>query len=169
MKFVQTLLLCLSIACSIQGQSFELTVSSDSVLLGNYIEVKFVVENLDGKFEAPTFDGMEIISGPNTSSSIQIINEDRSSTTSYSFYVKPPDVGSYTVTPAYLILEEETRETIPLTINVYPNPDNIITTPESGSHSFFFEFGNDSPFFQRTVPPTSPTPPVKPKRKYKKL
>ena len=149
-------------------QSFELSVSSDSILLGNYIQIKFTVDNLEGEFEGPEFHDMQVISGPNMSSSIQIINGDKTSKMTYSYHVKPLDIGSYTITPAYLITEEETKETLPFTINVYPNPENIITPPESEMNVFQFGFDDFSPF-QKKKTPTPPKAPSKPKRKYKKL
>lgn len=153
------------------AQNFEVVVSSDSVLLGNYIEVSFKAENLDGKFEAPETMGMDILSGPNTSSSIQIINGDRSSTSSYSYYLKPSDVGSYTIPPAYLITDEKTLETSPIVINVYPNPENIIIEPRMAEDNMFFDFDDFSPFTNPRQPtqPTPPKTPVKPKRKYKRI
>ena len=155
----------------LSGQNFEVTVSTDSVLLGNYIEVSFKVENLDGNFEAPEFTDMDIISGPNTSSSIQIINGEKSSQLSYSYYLKPRDVGSHTIPPAYLITEEQTLETLPLVINVYPNPENIITEPQMAEDRMFFNFDDWSPFTRPQQPsiPNPPAAPAKKKRKYKRI
>lgn len=168
--FITTTLMLL-ISVLVSGQDFQATVSSDSVLLGNYIEVSFIAENMDGEFEAPEFEDMKIVSGPNTSSSIQIINGDRSSKITYSYYVEPMEVGTYSIPPAYYVDGDETRETLPITINVYPNPENIMTSPPSTSQDFFFQFGDMSPFGNQRTPqsPKPPTPPTKPKRKYKKI
>ncbi len=126
------------------AQTFTINVSSDSVLIGNYIKVAFEIENLDGKFEAPFFDGMTIISGPNVSSSMQIINGSKTSRQTYTYLVKPEDIGVYTITPAYCVTADKTYETLPTIISVNPNPDNIIEQPESQRSNFFFNF--DSPF-----------------------
>jgi len=173
--FCFTVLVCLLGSISSIGQSFQMTTSSDSVLLGNHIIVSFTASNIDGTFEAPDFDGMRIISGPNTSSSIQIINGDRTSTQTYSYYIEPGDVGSYTISPAYLVTETETLESLPVIVNVFPNPENIITPPKgNNSNSMMFEFGNLSPFGQglQDIPlpePPPATPPTKAKRKYKRI
>lgn len=164
------MLLLSMITMIVSGQEFTLTVSSDSVLVGNYIEVGFVLENLDGEFEAPDFENMKIVGGPNTSSSVQIINGDKSSKTTYSYYIEPLDVGMYTIPPGYVVTPEETYETLPTVINVFPNPEGIITKPASGTEDFFFQFGDISPFGRRdNKTPKPPTPPAKPKRKYKKI
>lgn len=167
------LLSIVSFLCSnpLSGQSFEVTVSTDSVLLGNYIEVSFKVENLEGSFEAPEITDMEIISGPNTSSSVQIVNGEKSSLLSYSYYIKPNDIGNYTIPPAYLVTDETTLETLPIVINVYPNPENIITNPQMAEDNFFFNFDDWSPFSRPRTPktPTPPATPTKKKRKYKRI
>ncbi len=170
------LIVGLALSCmTLSAQSFSIEVSSDSVLLGNYIEVSFKLKNIKGQFEAPTFDGFTIISGPNMSSSMQIINGDMSSTQAYSYYVQPNDIGLYTIAPAYLDTEGSTIETNPTEVNVYPNPNNIIQAPRRESGSSFFDFGDspfgDSPFFKREQAPleTTPQEKTKPKRKYKRI
>ena len=152
------------------AQSFSIDVSSDSLLVGNYIKVSFISENSDGQFEAPQFEGMQVLGGPNMSSSISIVNGNKSSTISYSYLLQPIDVGSYTIPPAYLVQEDNTLETTPTIINVYPNPQGIITPPQESSRGSFFQFEEMFPF--GNTPPTTPvppTPPAKPKRKYKKI
>ncbi len=166
------LFITLSISTGLYAQSFVIETSSDSVLVGNYIIISFTAENLDGQFEAPDFDGMQVLSGPNVSNSIQIINGDKSTKATYTYHVQPPDVGIYTISPAYIVDEESTLETIPLVINVYPNPENIITPPKSSANEFFFNFDQFSPFGNRDdihKVPTPPIPPKKPKRKYKRI
>ena len=170
------LIVGLALSCmTLSAQSFNIEVSSDSVLLGNYIEVSFKLDNIKGQFEAPDFDGFTIISGPNMSSSMQIVNGDMSSTQAYSYYVQPNETGLYTITPAYLDTEGSTLETNPTEINVYPNPNNIIQEPQRDSGRSFFDFGGSpfggSPFFRREQVPleTMPQEETKPKRKYKRI
>jgi len=151
------------------AQTISHTLSSDSILIGNWIELTYTIENSDGEFQAPTFSSLEIVGGPNTSSSIQIINGDKSSTTRYSYYLKPTELGQTIIAPAYLVDGGETLETIAIELNVYPNPENIITPPEQKNENSIFGFENFSPFDRAPATPTPPTPPKKPKRKYKKI
>lgn len=167
-KFI--LLLYFSLAyLSSYAQSFTASVSTDSILIGNYIKLSFVAENIDGSFEAPTFSDLDIISGPNTSSSIQIINGDKTSTQSYTYYIKPTELGLIIIPPAYFESEDNSLESLPIELNVYPNPENIIIEPKEESSSSFFQFGNLNPFKNTPQQPATPTPPTKPKRKYKKI
>lgn len=164
---------------SAKAQEFNMELSTESVLLGNQIMVKFILKDIEGTFEAPDFDSMPIVSGPNTSASIQIINGDKSSTKTYTYYLQPQDLGLYTIAPAYLITEDGTLETTPMSINVQPNPDNIIEKPQSDFNSSFFRM-ESFPFLDQPSkgkeksedntdkgPKRKPT--ETPKRKYKRL
>ena len=126
-------------ALTLSAQSFNATVSSDSVLLGNYIELRFKIENLEGEFEVPDLTEFMLLSGPNMSSSFQLLNGEMSSSKTYSYFIQPNELGEYFIGPAYLIEGEKTHETAPVKINVYPNPENIITPPNQQQEFFSFE------------------------------
>ncbi len=144
---------------------FTVEISSDSVLLGNYIEVKFTIENTAVKnFEAPNFEGFSIVSGPNQSSSMRIINGQVSQSISYSYYLEPNDIGNYYIQPAFVDTGEEILESAPIEVLVADNPDGIIQQPRQNSpNDFFNDFfeRNRSPFFHFEKP-------AKPKKKKKK-
>jgi len=131
-------------ASYLQAQSnpgFSVNVSSDSVLFGNYIEVTFNLENAKGgKFDAPSFKDFRIISGPNYSSSISVINGDMSQSASYSYQLEPKDIGNFYIEPASIRVEGEILETEPIEILVVPNPDGIIERPSNGLQ-FQFDWG----------------------------
>lgn len=156
--------------CKINAQSFEATVSTDSVLIGNYIILEFKFKNLEGDFEAPKLEGFEILSGPNISSSIQIINGEQNATKSYYYHIKPKDLGLITIQPGYIVSEGKTIESQAIEISVYPNPDGIITQPKKESRFDFFDFSFphlESPNERNKVPevPSKKTT----KRKLKKI
>ncbi len=133
-----------------QQQSFTIEVSTDSVLIGNYIEVKYVLVNLDGEFEAPSFEGVQIVGGPNHSSSMSSINGDVRKQSAYSYYIEPLEEGEFYIDPAFVQTEERNWESDPIKITVLPNPDGIIERPSMSQH-FQFEFGDmfgDNPFFR---------------------
>lgn len=151
----------------LQGQSFEVEISNDSILIGNYIEVRFIAENVTGKFEAPAFENLEIIGGPNTSNSIEILNGDQSSKTSWSYFIRPSEMGETIIEPAFLVTDEKTFETDPIILNVYPNPDGIIENPkQERDFSIFDNF--DFPFRSLPKEPKKEKP-KKSKRKLKRI
>lgn len=143
-----------------QDAKFSVTVNSDSVLLGNYLKVSFLLENANGNdFSPPTFENFTVVSGPNTSSSLSIVNGVVSQSVSYTYYIEPSDIGSYYITPASIATDEKVLETQPIEIQVFPNPDGIIQRPreERRQRMDFFQ-----PF------PSTPQSPVAPKKKKKK-
>lgn len=133
------------LAFSQQAAKLTVEVSNDSILLGNYIEVKFTIENATVKnFEAPNFDGFNIVSGPNQSSSMMISNGAVSQTVTYSYYIEPVEVGNYYIQPAFVDTEEEALESLPLEVFVVDNPDGIIQQPSQNNSRGFF---NSDDFF----------------------
>ena len=109
------------------GQSeFMVTVSNDSILLGNYFQATFTLKNQSGQdFHPPSFKDYEIVSGPNQSMSSTFINGEMSQTISYSYLLRPKEIGTYYIEPADIQTESGILETVPIEINVFPNPDNI--------------------------------------------
>jgi len=126
-------------------------VSSDSVLIGNYIEVKFVLVNIDSKFEAPSFEGFQIVGGPNHASSMSSINGDVRKQATYSYFVEPLTEGEHFIDPVSVEVGDNTLESEPMKITVHPNPEGIIQRP-SLTQEFHFDFdgffGND-PFLKK--------------------
>lgn len=146
----------------LDAQSLSVNLSSDSILLGNVIQLNFSIEDADGEFEPPQFENMDVVSGPNMSSSIQIINGVRSSKKTISYMLRPKDVGQFFIPPAYLIGEDYNLETQPLELQVYPNPDGIIENPVMENGFIFKSFEWPEMGFGRDLDE------IKPKTKSKK-
>ncbi len=127
---------------------FTVTVSTDSILMDNYFEVKFVLENADGQnFEAPEFqEHFNVVSGPNFSTSMSMVNGDVTQSMTITYYLEPKEVGNYYIMPASVKAKGEILETAPLEVMVVPNPDGIKQSPQrNGMQSFQFNFG-ENPF-----------------------
>ena len=107
-----------------QNIQFTVEVSTDSVLLGHTMDVQFVaLHATKATFEEPSFEGFDIISGPNQSSVFQSINGQQSRKTIYSYKLRPRDIGNYYIPPASLVDQDIVLETDPIEIMVVPNPD----------------------------------------------
>lgn len=152
-------ILCTFFSLSITAQEakFNVDVSRDSVLLGNYITVTFSVEN--GKvddFSAPNFADFNVVGGPSTSSSISIVNGVSSQSMSYTYYIEPKEEGIFYIEPASVEIDGKFLETPPLAIKVAPNPEGIIQSPEQQKSRTFDSIFEDpffhNPFFDRTEP-----------------
>jgi hypothetical protein len=139
------LVLALNLCCVAawsQSPAFTVTVSNDSVLLGNVTVVRFDLENINGSdFHFPDFAGFQV-NGPSVSTQMNIVNGQVNQRTSYTYYLEPLDIGEYYIEPASVETEAGFLETEPVPIQVYPNPDNIIQPPSPSSRQPFLNFGN---------------------------
>lgn len=111
-----------------QKGTFSMIVSQDTLLLGNSFEVKYQIENLQGKFENPDLSAFRIVGGPNSSSNMSFVNGTMSQSQSYSYFLEADDIGVYTIMPAYLHIENDVLATEPIDIIVLPNPKGISQT-----------------------------------------
>lgn len=112
----------------LQGQDvrWEVQVNTDSLLMGNNLKVTFNLSNAKGKqFQSPNFEGFQLVSGPNQSSSMSIINGDVSRELAYTFFLAPLEEGNYYIEPAVIYVDGEALETAPIEVVVFPNPDGI--------------------------------------------
>ncbi len=122
-----------------QDVKFDISLSSDSLLLGNYLEVRFEVRNGQGRFTPPNFEGWQVVAGPNTSSSYTIINGEVSQSSTYSYALEAPAAGVYTIGPALLVNAEGEMKTPSVEVIVLPNPDGIRQYPKNREESKYFE------------------------------
>ena len=131
---------------------FSVEVSTDSILMDNYFEVKFNLENADGQnFEAPDFaEAFNVVSGPNFSSSVNMINGSVTQNMTITYYLEPKDIGAYYIQPASVMAGDEVLETAPIEVMVHPNPDGIKQSPSMNHGGFHMQFGDpfggSSPF-----------------------
>jgi len=112
-----------------QTQSFKAIVSNDTVLLGNFIIVKFSIKNTKGDFKAPQFNDFDIISGPNSSSMFTMVNGSTTRESSYTYYLLPKMEGELFINPAYLSINDKSLETSIKKIVVLPNPEGKTIEP----------------------------------------
>jgi hypothetical protein len=103
-------------------QNFEGSASATSVGLNDRFEVSFTFSGQDinglKNFSPPDFKNFLILSGPNQSTSMQIINGARSGSVSYSYYLQPRNLGKYTIGSASIVQNEKTFKTTPFNIEV---------------------------------------------------
>lgn len=154
MRIFAFLVICLFAQYTLDAQDpvFKVEVSSDSILVGNYFELVFTIENAEGKFDAPNLSEFDIIGGPNTSSSFSMINGRVTQSASYSYYLKPRDIGVFTIPPAFYETDETTLETIPIDIIAVPNPDGIIQQPHRPTQRYNEVFPDWSQMNRKPTP-----------------
>lgn len=104
------------------AQSFEASVSSNKVGLNNRFEISFTFSGDDinsiKNFNAPDFSGFLVLSGPNQSTSMQIINGAVSASKTLSYILQPKNLGTYNISSASIEYKGTTLKTVPIKIEV---------------------------------------------------
>ena len=151
--------------CFAQKTEFTLSTNKDTVLMNNLILVKYTIKQADLKgFETPEFTHFQVVSGPNVSSSVSIVNGDRTQESSYSFYLQPDSPGTWTIPAISVETDQGLVTTKAKDIVVLPNPEGIQEKEAPEKNGFFNHFFNQSP-----MPPPTPNQPAKKKRKTYRL
>ncbi len=133
--FVFVLLLLVISVSSFAQVNFYATTDATEVFQGSYIEVTFTVENSDMKnFTPPDFNGFRIVSGPNRSSSYNLINGVSSSKISYSYTLLAKKPGTFIINPAKITIGKKVYKTKPIKINVLKKKQ---TKQEKSSNTIF--------------------------------
>jgi hypothetical protein len=115
------------------AQSFVATVDNNKVAENDRFQLEFTFEgkNLNAlkQFNPPSLKEFRVLSGPNQSTSMQIINGVSSSSLTLSYILMPNTTGSYTIGSASIQYEGQTFTTSPIKITVVkgsqkPKEDN---------------------------------------------
>ncbi|MBM2815787.1 MAG: hypothetical protein HW421_2549 [Ignavibacteria bacterium] len=101
-----------------QAPSFTASVNQSSIAPGENIQLTFSI-NVEAKnFKAPDFKGFSVLSGPNQSQNISIVNGQMSRTLSFVFVLQAGNPGKYTIGAASITVGSSVLHTNPITINV---------------------------------------------------
>ena len=105
------------------GQSFNATVNTAAVALNDKFQVSFTFEGQDinsiKNFSPPDLNkDFLVLSGPNQSTSMQIINGAVSASISYSYYLQPRNLGKYTIGSAKILYKDQEYKSEPIKIEV---------------------------------------------------
>lgn len=143
-----SLLFCSLLSFGQAPTKFTVQVSTDSILMGNTFQVKFSLENAQGtNFQAPDLAlYFDVVSGPNMSSSMQMMNGQMSQSVSYTYYLRPRETGVFYIEAASIETPDNYLETTPIEILVVPNPDGIQQPIQPQQQPFgSFGFGMPGP------------------------
>jgi hypothetical protein len=104
-----------------QEVQLRATVDRNSVAVNSRFEYKIEVSGASTSLpdpDFPDFSDFAVLSGPNSSTSIQFINGKMSSSKSLTFYLQPAAVGKFTIAPARVTVDGKTVQSNPVTIEV---------------------------------------------------
>ena len=115
----------------IKGQPLvKVEVSSDTIAVGEVVEVTYTIENAEGQFNMPDLKGLPIVSGPNSSSSFMYQNGKTSSYQSYSFSLLANEEGILLVPKTTYVVGKESTTIEPVTIVVGKGATKSLTGKE---------------------------------------
>src|SRR5512146_330831 len=131
-------LICL-IPIGLEAQTFTASVDNTTVGLNDRFQVTFTFEGNDinslSNFSPPDFAGFMVLSGPNQSTSMQIINGAVSASLSYSFYLQPKNIGKYTIGSASIRYKGNSIKTNPISVVVQKGSSNSGSGQNNSSNS----------------------------------
>ena len=140
---------------NIISQSFTAAASSTKVGDGEQFEVSFTYSGADinavGNFQAPNFKDFLVLSGPNQSSSMQIINGAVSGSRVFTYYLQPRSMGKFTIGSAAVSVKGQTLKSAPLTIEVVKGSNNQQAKKESNNQDVSTKEIGDNVFIRAIV------------------
>ena len=118
MRFLIRYIIPLFFAQVFLGQNFVATVSKKSVNEGERISVSFNLDSRGANFTPPSFEGFKVVSGPNPSQSMEIMNGRMSARYSWSYLLIPVKTGTLTIGTASVKASNGVLKSKPIQLNV---------------------------------------------------
>lgn len=104
------------------AQQFRVSADKTTVEQNERFQIYYEFDATDlnaiKSFQPPSFKGLNVISGPNQSTSMQIINGQMSASITFSFILYGKNIGTFTISPATIIYQGKEYSSGSLTINV---------------------------------------------------
>lgn len=120
---VRILLFLILLNFNLLAQSFSASVSRNPVSVGERFELTFSTDQEGTNFRAPDIRNFQILSGPNTSQSVSIVNGQMSRSVSYTYILQAQKEGEFEISPATLTVNGNKVKSNPLKIKVIPESE----------------------------------------------
>ncbi len=108
-----------------------------NVVVGEQFQVSYELNGEGKNFEAPNFNGFEVVGGPfsSSSSSVQIINGSvtKSNTHTFSFYLRAIKEGTFTIPAATISVGRQKVNSTTAEVTVTKNPNTAISGGSTGT------------------------------------
>ena len=135
-KYGILLLILVSFTNSLLAQKFELTVDKTTIKQNERFKIYLTFDGGDRSnfkgYKPPSFKDFSVLSGPNQSSSMSIINGSVSSKITYSYILVAPNLGEFTINKASLQFKGKNYSTKSLNLKVVKNTSK---TQNTGNNS----------------------------------
>lgn len=128
--------------------SFKVEVRYDTVGLNEPFEVKFRLENASLlHFQAPSFEGFQVVAGPMTSSNFSMINGVTTQSLTYTYHLQALNLGVYEIGEAVAETAEGKLNSVPIALVVTESVERAFPDVQNDPFSAFRDqFQQQSPF-----------------------
>jgi len=115
-------LLFLSASINLFGQEFSASIDKSTIGQNERFQIYFTYKggnlNALNNFKAPSFKGLKILSGPNESKNMQIINGQVSGSITFSYVAVGSSIGKFNIGSASVKADGKTFTTSPIEFNI---------------------------------------------------
>lgn len=131
-----------------EGASFYINIQYDTVGLNDQMQVSYVLENVQALEQLPNphFEGFQVVFGPSTSQSMSIINGHQTQSMSYTYVLKPLDLGYYILPSVTLETEQGWLTANERTVVVVEEAPRRAMPQDPFNNAFQDPFFQQSPF-----------------------
>ncbi len=156
LKSVFIIVFMLSIGFAKAQVSFVAKVSKKSLGINERLRVDFEMNEDGDNFVPPSFNGFNVVGGPNQSISNSWINGRRSYSKTYSYFLAPKSQGTFTINQATIEIDNQIYKTTPLNITVTA----AVTKPKDGNNADYIasenvhliaEVSNTNPYLNEAI------------------
>ncbi|WP_452224872.1 BatD family protein [Lacinutrix chionoecetis] len=156
LKHISILLVILSTSVATAQVQFQTRVSKKTLGINERLRVDFSMNRDGDNFIPPTFDGFDVVGGPNQSVSNSWINGKRSFEKIYSYFLAPNRKGSLMIDVATIEIEGQTYKTNPIVITVTkaidkPKDPNSVTSIASDNIHLVAEVSKVNPYLNEAI------------------
>ena len=121
MKYLKTILIIFILTinyCLAADIQFTAQANRTRIGVGENFQVSFTINASASEFRAPTFSDFRVLSGPNQSTSVQIINGNYSQSLTLSYILSPIKEGKFKIKPASIKVGSKSIESNEISIEV---------------------------------------------------
>jgi len=153
----QTILVLLFCALSWSQVKFEAEVSKNKLGVNENLRVDFKMNKDGDNFSPPSFNGFNIVGGPNQSVSNSWINGKRTFSKTYSYFLSPVKRGRFTIGQASIEIEGDIYKTSPVDIQVVEavdssaSPNNTESSLVDDDIQLITEVSKRSPYLNEPI------------------
>lgn len=153
-KHIAILLFILTTSIAGAQVQFQTRVSKKTLGLNERLRVDFSMDKDGDNFKPPSFNGFDVVGGPNQSVSNSWVNGKRSFEKTFSYFLAPNRMGSLIIQPASIEIDGQIYKTNSIAITVTKeiqkpkDPNSIVA---SDNIHLVAEVSNDNPYLNEAI------------------